>query len=168
MDRYKDNTNPPTIKFRMESGRIRVYTDGKIARGAGKILRNELGDMGSEVKHSVASGRSIGYKDDGTVNRALGGYSSFPSYYKELKFKSRKDFAAVLERKKGKRFNDLAERAISNLSTGRDSSFGRIPANRKFRVKTRQSFDNKDVVFRRIRGKIVPMRFKKKLEEAPF
>lgn len=165
----KENPNPPKVTFRMIRGRVVPIVAGKRARGAGPILRQEIQDRYSEVKHADKGyrGASVDWDHGHAVN--FGVKSTFPPFFSQLKFNSRKQFLEVVEKKKGKKYEDLVEDSIDGLLHGRESSHGYIPPNQQFRFATKQSFNNRGVVFRRIDGKVRPLKFKKKEEdEVPF
>ncbi len=99
--------------------------------------------------------------------------STFPEFLRETKIGSRKAFMRVLASGKGKRFQRLKEEAIDRLERGYRNSHGYDEPSKEFMVASKQLYDNKDIIFRRIRGKIVPLRIKKKdrydhLPDAPF
>lgn len=140
----------------------------KLAKDA---IQSEIQEMRSEISNSVAGQRTvIGYGSDMKV---IGTKSTFPSYLRETGINTRKDFMKVLQSKKGKRYERVRQEAIKRLNEGYQNPQGRAMPDMEFKVKTGQVYDNKDIIFRRVRGRIIPIRVKKKdrydlMEEAPF
>ena len=163
--KLKENPNPPRVTFRRIHGRIVPIIQGKKAHGGTKILRQELEDRASEIAHAEKGMRGVGYHE-GEAVKNFGTRSSFPAWYSEIGFKGKKDFAKTIKEKKGVKYERLVDDSINGLLHGRDSSFGRIPASTSFRIATRQTFDNTNVIFRNIDGRVVPIRSKR--EEIPF
>ena len=163
--KLKENPNPPQVTFRRIHGRIVPIVKGKRAPGATKILKQELDDRASEIAHAEAGYRGVGYHEGHAVKN-FGTKSSFPSWYSDIGFKSKKDFVKTIKEKKGVKYERLVNDSISGLLHGRNSSFGYVPPSTSFRIATRQTFDNTHVVFRNIDGRVVPMRIKR--EEIPF
>lgn len=166
----KQNANPPQVTFRRIRGRIVPIVNGKQPRGATKILQQELSDRVQEIKEAERGQRAVGYHE-GQAVKNFGTKSTFPSWYKDIGFKNKADFAKVVKTKEGVKFQRLVDDSIEGLIHGRSTSFGPIPPNRKFRLATKQEFDNKDVIFRRIDDRVVPMRipiWKRRDDEVPF
>ena len=165
----KQNPNPPKVTFRMIRGRIIPIVNGKQPRGATKVLREEVNSMIGEVKHAEKGVRGVGYNEQGEAVKNYGTKSTFPKFFGELHFNSRKQFLDIVEKKKGARYEAFVDKSIDGLLHGRESSFGRIPPNEKFRQATKQEFNNKGVIFRKIEGKVIPLRPRyPRDEEVPF
>jgi len=168
----KLNDNAPKVTFRRIRGRVVPIVNGKQPVGATRPLREELVMREMEVREAEAGKRGASIDDQGN-QKGFGTKSTFPKFFRELGFNSKKQFLKVMESKKGKKYEQVVNDSISSLLKGRDSTYGRIPPNEKFRVATKQEFDNRGVSFRRVNGKVIPMRFKKarkpkKEEELPF
>ena len=158
----KVNPNPPKITFRMVRGRIIPIVGGKKVRGATKPLRQELSTRETEVRQADRGMRGVGYNDKREAVRNFGTKSTFPKFFGELGFKSKADFVKTIKSRKGVRYERLVNDSIDSLLHGRSSSFGRIPPDEKFRLATKQEYNNEGVVFRKINGRVVPMRPKHK------
>ena len=166
------NKKAKPIKFRRVNGRIKLYMGDKRV-GGGRMVKQRLGEMKMEIDHAEKGYSVTTMKDFGSGGAEFkrhGVKSTFPKWYSQHGFKNKQDFARVLARKKGIRNERLVKQAIEDLSEGYETPHGRVPGSKEFQVKTRQKFDNKGVVFRRIRGRVVPMRPRKPLmdEEVPF
>lgn len=140
---------------------------------AKKEVHNELDQMKWEIGQSEKSSSTLINDGFDRVSHRSFTPSTFPEFMRRAGINSKKDFSKVIKSKKGIRFNRLKDEAISRLENGYQNQHGRDDPNKKFLVKTGQLHDNKDVIFRRIRGRIVPIRVKKKnrfdlMEEAPF
>jgi len=96
--------------------------------------------------------------------------STFPAYMRESGISSTKDFLKVLSQKKGVRFDRLKAEAITRLDKGYMNEHGFDPPNTEFKVASKQLHDNKNIVFRRVRGRIIPMRipYSKRADLVPF
>lgn len=165
----KLNPNPPKVTFRRINGRIVPIVNGKQPRGATKPLRQELATREMEVRQAAKGFRGVGYNDKGEAVRNFGSKSTFPKFFGELGFNSKKQFLDVVAKKKGKKYEELVNDSIHSLLVGRSSTFGDIPPDERFRLATKQEFNNVGVVFRRIDGKVRPMRgLKKKKEEEEY
>ncbi len=168
----KLNPNPPKVTFRRIRGRVVPIVDGKQPRGATRPLREELYLREMEVREAQRGMRGATLDDQGNY-KGFGTKSTFPPFFRELGFSSRKQFLDVVKKKQGRKYDQLVEDSIESLIKGRESEqFGRIPPNEKFRLATKQEFDNQGVIFRRIDGKIKPLRPKfirpKNYDEVPF
>lgn len=166
------------LTFKKESGRIVLYSDGKRV-GGGRMVKDRLLEMKGEVRaaeagYTVSTMKDLG--DRGYEYKRHGVKSTFPEWYGEIGFRNKDDFMRVFNKKQGKRKDKLVNQAIEDLSEGYKTSFGPVPENQKFRLKTRQDFDNTNVIFRKIRGRIVPIKTKgpakkqhnKYSDEVPF
>lgn len=160
----KQNPNPPHITFRRIRGRIVPIVQGKKAPGATKLLGQELQDRASEIAHAEKGVRGVGYSE-GEVTHSFSTKSTFPAWYSKLGFKNKADFSNTLKKKSGVKFDRLVNDSIESLSHGRTSTFGNIPASTKFRLATKQEYNNRGVIFRNIDGKVVPLRIG---AEVPF
>ena len=164
---FKDNPTPPQIRFIRKNGRIIPIVNKKKVYKSSDLVKDRLEDMKMEVKNAEASGKSHAALDDGSY-RHFGGYSTFPEFYKSMKFRNKNDFYKVAAATSGKRSDDLVTQAIEDLKSGYESSFGRVPPNLQFRVMTKQTYDNNGVVFRKLNGKVVPLRFSKKSNNVEY
>ncbi len=155
-----DNKKSKSISFKKVKGRI-VVLNGSKKVGGSRSVTNRLAEMKgiidkSEKGHTVTTMKEFG--SSGAKFRRHGVKSTFPSWFSRLGFNSKKDFNKVVESKKGKRYDRLVNKAIKDLSKGHRTQFGEVPADKDFLVKTRQKFDNKGVIFRKIKGKIRPIK----------
>lgn len=159
----KDNPTAPPIRFVRIKGRIVPIAGSRKVPKAGELIDDRLEEMRYEVKAAESSGRQYSASN----NRSFGGFTTYPDYYRKMKFKNKLDFETTLNKRAGKRFDDLVEQTIEDLKDGYSTSHGRIPPSMKFRVMTRQTFDNTNIVFRRINGRVRPMRIDAN-DEVPF
>jgi hypothetical protein len=143
-------------------------------RVAKRMIKDELKSMSFEIKSSEKA-RSFLMPKENSYQFSHRVYikSTFPSYLKETKINTTKDFNKVLKSGKGKRFDRLKKVAIDRLEHGYENEHGRDMPSIKFLKKTKQIYDNKNVIFRKVRGRIVPMRIPKRnrydiLPDAPF
>ena len=162
-----ENKKAKSITFKRQNGHIMLYM-GERHVGGGRMVHSRLNEMKSEVDkavkgHTVTTMKQFG--SSGVQFARHGVQSTFPKWYGQHGFKNKLDFAKTLKNKQSVRNKRLVNQAIDDLSKGYDSSHGRVPPSEKFQVKTRQKFDNRNVIFRRIRGRIVPMRIN---DEVPF
>lgn len=138
---------------------------------AKKAIESELEQMKYEINQSEKGSRSFtGY---GTSLKVVGTKSTFPEYMRASGIGSTKDFMKVISQKKGIRKERLKKIAISRLEQGYQNKHGFDMPDMKFKKKTGQVHDNKDIIFRRIGGRIVPIKVERKnrydlMEEAPF
>lgn len=166
------NKKAKPISFVKKNGRISLRMgDQKV--GGSNMVSERLAEMKEEIKGAEA-GRTVTTMKE----RSYGGHdfkrygikSTFPKWFGESGFNSKKDFLKTINSKKGVRYDRLVNRAIDDLSRGYSTSFGRVPASEKFQVASRQKFDNRGVVFRVIDGKVRPMKFggRSYQDEIPF
>lgn len=154
------NKDAKPITFVKKNGRISLKM-GKRSVGGERLVIDRIREMKMEVEKAEKGSTVSTMKDFGPGSaeyKRHGIKSSFPKWFGELGFNSKKDFIKVLNSKKGVRYDRLVNRAIDDLSTGYSSSYGRIPPSEEFQVKSRQKFDNRGVVFRVIDGKVRPIR----------
>jgi hypothetical protein len=165
-DDLKDNKKSKEVRFKKVKGRL-VLLNGKKKVGGTRLVQERLDEMKTAVK-SAEAGKTVSTMKDmgdkGYEYKRHGIKSSFPAWFSRLGFNSKKDFQSVMNRKSGPRYERVVNKAIKDLSTGYRTKFGDVPASKKFLVATRQKFDNKNVIFRTINGKVVPM----KISEPPF
>jgi len=157
----KKNKDAKPITFVKNKGRISLRMGSKKVGGA-NMVTERLNEMKSEIRESQAGSTVTTMKDSGpgkTEYKRHGIKSTFPSWFGKSGFNSKKDFIKVINSKKGVRYERLVNRAVDDLSGGYNTSYGRVPANKEFQVKSRQKFDNKGISFRVIDGKVRPMRF---------
>ena len=164
----KQNPNPPKVTFRMIRGRVVPIVEGKRPRGATRLLREELYMREMEVREAEKGIRGATTDDRGNT-KGFGTRSTFPPFFGELGFNSKKQFLQVVKKKQGRKYEDLVNDSIDSLIGGRESKqFGRIPPSERFRLATKQEYNNQGVVFRRINGKVIPLRPRHIEEEVPF
>ena len=169
------NPNAPKVTFTKRRGQLRLLADGKDIAGE-KLVLQRISEMRDQVEHAERGSTVTTMKDVGPGSAEFkrhGIKSTFPSFFTSLGFKSKEDFVKVLNRKEGVRYNRLVDQAVEDLLKGYESPFGDVPPSQEFKIKSRQIFDNRNVTFRTIDGKVVPIRSKKQpkfedLEEAPF
>ena len=161
MTRFKDNKNPPAVKFIRKNGRIIPIVAGKQSRKAEKILNENIQDMPADVQMTEAGRRTVNDQGERVTWK-----STFPKHFHEGGFKTKKQWLSAVEKKSGKDFD-----IITQLASERHN----------FKVATNQIYDNKLVLFRNIQGKVRPIRAKdenaydfynwkpkKESEEVPF
>jgi len=164
----KLNANPPRITFRMVRGRVIPIVQGKQPRGATRPLRQEFDTRVLEVKQAERGMRGVGKDEHGHVVKNFGTKSTFPQFFGDLGFNSKKQFLDVASKKTGRKYEDLVNNSVNSLLVGRNSTFGDIPPNEKFRLATKQEYNNKGVIFRKMNGKVVPLRPKYVDDGVPF
>lgn len=172
---YKQNPNPPQIRFIRKNGRIIPIVNKKRVPAAGEHIQMRLGEMGNEVKKASSEGMSFKQHHDGSTKYSKA-FSNYPDFYRQLKFKNKDDFKRAFEGKTSKS-DDLIKQAHEDISGGYESANGyRVPPDLTYKVQTRQVFNNNGVVFRKLNGRVVPLRIKaskpKKIEinhdDVPF
>lgn len=161
MERYRDNINAPKVKFIRVRGRVIPIFSGNSKgtkpRVAGRIVEDQLDAMEDSVKNAESGKRVIqGY---GTDTHVVGTKSTFPAFYSQIGFKNKGDFKVVLE-KSGVRHDRLIDAAVSDIKSGENYGMHLPNRSKEFQVATRQIFDNKNVVFRKLNGKIIPLHIK--------
>lgn len=157
----KLNPNPPKVTFRRIRGRVVPIINGKQPKGATRPLREELYMREMEVREA-AKGMRGATEDEYGNYKGFGTKSTFPPFFGELGFHSKKEFLKVVKKKQGRKYDDLVEDSIDSLLKGRESKqFGHIPPSEQFRLATKQEFNNQGVIFRRMNGKVVPLRPRK-------
>jgi hypothetical protein len=135
-----ENKNPPSVRFIRKHGRIIPIVSGKKSYKAEKILKQNIDEMDMEVKIAEAGRRFT--RDDGS----WGGHgSTFPQFFRDMGFKTKKQWNKAIEKQSGHDFD-----GILNAASDRHN----------FKVATKQIFDNKLVMFRTINGKVRPIRAK--------
>lgn len=138
--------------------------------GAKALIRSQLKGMAYEVKSSTAGSSALIHDQYGRVSHRAFTPSTFPDYVQKSGAGSTKEFLKILSSKKGLRYDRLKTTAIDRLENGYQNQHGYDIPNTKFLVASKQLHDNKDIVFRRIRGRIVPMRVphSKRYDLVPF
>lgn len=156
------NKKSKPIRIKKQNGRLRIY-NGQKSVGGERALIGRLKEMKMEV-NTAEAGKTVSVMKDlgskGTSYKRYGVKSTFPKWFGRIGFNSKKDFNKVYNRKSGERYQRLVRKAHKDLSQGYDTSFGEVPPDTDYLVKTRQRFDNRGVIFRRINGKVVPLRVK--------
>lgn len=152
---FVENKNKPNITFVKRRGRLRLLGDGKDIGGE-QLLNDRIAEMVREVKGAEA-GFAVTTVKGGQFQRH-GVKSTFPDFFRKAGFTTKKDFIRAAERRKGPAFERIVNQAIDDLTKGFSSSFGDVPANKDFLVKTKQMFDNRNVIFRVIDGRVVPLK----------
>lgn len=158
LDLFKDNSNAPRINFMKMNGRIIPIVNKHRVLKAAPLVEDRLNEMKTEVQHAQSAGRLFKETFHGTHH--VGAFSTYPEFYRSIKFKNKADFKKASETLSGRKGEALVEQAIDDLKGGYDSPAGRVPPNLGFRVLTKQTYDNTNVIFRRIHGKIRPIRVK--------
>lgn len=168
----KDNPNAPQIRFIRKNGRVIPIVQKKKVTRAAPLVDERLEEMKIEVEHATKGERGVGYDENRNAVKNFSIRSTYPDFYREAKFRNKNEFFKTIEKREGQKFDALAGQAIDDLKGGYETSFGRVPPNLHFRVLTKQTFDNTNVVFRRINGRVVPIRNPKaefmKDDEIPF
>lgn len=161
-DDFVRNPKAPNVVFRKIRGRIVPIVGGKRHRRGEKILEMNLDAMNRQVEKAEAGTRL--FSGSGTTHRVIAQPSTFPTYFRQLGFKSKKEWQGAF-RKKGEKYQRVVEFAAGEPD---------------FQIATKQIFDNYLVNFRTIEGKVRPLRakslaqykrhqpIKKQLAEVPF
>ena len=140
---------------------------------AQKRILQELNNMRWEVMQSEKGRSSLIRDSHDRVSHRSYSESSFPDYVRKSGIKSKNDFESVIKKSKGVRFDRLKSHAIERINHGYSNKHGYDQPDLKFKVKTGQLYDNKDVIFRRYRGRVIAMRVPKSkrydlMDDAPF
>jgi hypothetical protein len=125
---------------------------------AKRIISKELNNMAWEIKRSEAGSSTLVKDEHDRVTHRAFTKSSFPKYMSEAGINSTKDFLKVLSQKKGIRHDRLKNEAIKRLEQGYKNEHGFDVPSKEFLVASKQLYDNKNVIFRRVRGRIIPIR----------
>jgi hypothetical protein len=175
-------SNETITTFTRKQGKIvkivkpRFVETGKKPDYSSRFAKNRIDSMIDQMKYEIdqseKSSSTLVFNKDGSAHRAYT-KSTFPEFLRQTKINTRKDFMKVLASKKGVRYNRLKDEAVQRLNRGFQNDHGFDSPDMEFRTKTGQVWDNQDVVFRKIRGRIVPIRTRsrkkrKELEEVPF
>lgn len=158
-ERYRENSHAPSVRFIRKGGRvIPIVTGSKTgvkSRVAGQIVNDQLHGMEHSVDIAEKGKRvHLGY---GTDHEVRGMSSTFPKFYSEIGFKNKADFKTSLD-KPGAKQERLIQRAIEDIKKGETYGFGGPNVSTNFKLATRQIFDNQNVIFRKMSGKVVPIR----------
>ena len=161
MDQYKDNPNAPRVRFIRKNGRVIPIIQGDRKgvkpRVASSIVDSQISAMSESVKNAEAGKRIVtGY---GTSQHVIGTKSTFPKFYGELGFKNKHHFFATLQ-KPGVKQDQLMSAAVKDIKSGKDYGLGLPNRSKQFQVATREIFDNTNVIFRKLNGRVVPMKIK--------
>lgn len=140
---------------------------------AKKAISQEISSMVHEVKSSQKSSSYLSRDQYGTVTNRHYTASTFPKYFSSVGANSSSDFEKIANSKKGVRYDRIKTEAIDRLENGFKNSHGYNDPDAKFLVKTGKYYDNKDIIFRKVKGVVRPLRVPKKnrydlMEEAPF
>jgi hypothetical protein len=159
MDRYRTNENAPQVRFIRRNGRVIPLISGNRAgvkpRVATDIMRDQLEAMEHSIDQAERGKRVMtGY---GTDFEVKGFKSSFPFWYSEIGFKNQKDFYKTLKTPGAKQFR-LTDQAERDIVKGESYGFGLPNRSTRYKLATRKIFDNEGVVFRKIGGKVRPLR----------
>lgn len=167
-NRFKENPRAVAPSFRKKGYRVEVVAGDRKVAGH-RLFLGRLREMNQQVSAAEQGRRLAAVHDSGT--RSYAQKSTFPSFYSSIGFQGKKDFIKVYHSREGVKFKRLGEQAIHDLNKGYSTHLHESGPNKEWLVKTRQVFDNKNVVFRRIRGRIVPMRVSRPRaasDEVPF
>lgn len=134
------NQNAPKVRFVRINGRIIPIVSGKKSPKAEKALNRGIDEMTSEVSVAEAGRRTV--NDHG--ERVTWG-SSFPKYFGENGFRTKKQWMSAVEKKSGKDYEVITKMAADTHA---------------FRIATKQIFDNHNVIFRNIDGRVRPIKLK--------
>lgn len=170
--RYRDNPNAPQIRFIKRNGRVIPIINRVKKVLLAPVVEGRLLEMMSEVKHAQQGLRGVATDlEHGGSVKNFATMSTYPKWYSQIGFKNKDHFLSVAHNEKSKKFDSLTEQAIRDLKSGYDSPYGRVPPDMKFRVATKQTYDNKGVIFRKIDGTVRPIRIQHKTiksSEVPF
>jgi len=167
MESFRDNPNPPRVRFIRVHGRVIPIVNNKKSLLGSKMISDRLEEMRQEVQHAERGMRGVGYNEHGEAVKNFATRSTFPPWYSHHGFKNKEQFYKTIDNLKSRKRIGLEEQAVEDLSKGYMTSFGRVPPSLGFKVVTRQVYDNRGVTFSRIDGLVRPMHFKKD-EEVPF
>jgi len=161
MELIKPNPHAPQVRFIRRNGRVIPLISGNRAgvkpRVATRIVRDQVEAMSQAVEVAEKGQRvHLGY---GTSHEVRGFGSSFPKFYGELGFRNKADFRKVLNTPGARQFR-LMDQAVRDIKAGHSYGTGLPNQSRRFELATRQVFDNTNVVFRKIDGKVRPLRLK--------
>ena len=137
-------------------------------------INQELSSMKSEILQSEKSSSILIRKENSNdVSHRSFTESTFPEYMRKSGIGSSKDFLSVLNKAKGLRFERLKKVAIDRLNNGYQNKHGYDLTDIDFKKKTGQIYDNKNVIFRFVRGRVIRIKVDLKnrhdlQEDAPF
>lgn len=164
---YKQNPKQPQIRFIRKNGRIIPIVNRKKVSAASDNLEGRLGEMKGEVSGASSEGKSFKQGIDGSTSYSKG-FSNYPEFYRQLKFRNKNDFFKAFVGK-GKKADDLVGQAHEDLSNGYESALsGRVPPDLNYKTETRQVFNNNGIVFRKIKGRVVPIKSSKKAKKNDY
>lgn len=164
---FKDNKNPPQVRFIRKNGRIIPIVQGKKKTSLSPVVEGRINEMSSEVRQAQQGKRLVAHNRDTDTYVNFAEKSTFPRFYSRIKFKNKDDFFKTIEKKSGPKFEKILDTAVDDLQTGYDTPYGgAVPPNEKFLVGTKQVFDNRNVIFRRIDDRIVPIKLKSRIRKS--
>ncbi len=137
------------------TGKAGSYTSGY----AKKRISAEIRQMIYEVSRSEKSSSRLEMNKNQVTGRTYV-KSTFPSFMRESGISTKKDFLKIASENKGVRFNRVKAAAISRIHEGYKNEHGYNAPDREFGLKTGYLYDNKNVIFRYIRGRVIPLRLK--------
>lgn len=158
---FRDNPNPPQIRFIRKGGRIIPIVNRKKLTKSSSDVELRLVEMASEVREAQKGFRGANYDESTGLSKGFGVKSTYPKFYSQIKFKNKDHFNKVFLTESGNKYEQLVDHAIKDLKEGYESPSGFVPRNLRFRVATKQTFDNRKIVFRKIDGIVRPLRFGK-------
>lgn len=162
----KQNPNPPAVRFIRKNGRIIPIVQGKKKRSLIDNLEGRVNEMKREVNEAERGMRQVSYDRETDHHRNFATKSSYPEWYSKIKFKNKEDFKTALLSQRGKKHDEIINQAIDDLIGGYESpDVGRVPPDREFRIKTKQAWDNTNVIFRKIDGKVRPIKIRLKQDD---
>lgn len=140
MDRFVENKNAPSVRFVRIRGRIVPIVGGHKSNKGAAILKDRIDHMDHEVQVAEA-GRRVRL-DDGSTHSWKSG---FPQHFRDLGFATKKQWNAAMSKGSGPAFDSIVDKAADNMA---------------FKVATKQVYDNRHVLFRKIDGEVRPIRAK--------
>ena len=167
LEGFRDIPKAQFPRVKKVNGRIAIF-NGHERVGGQKILLGRIHEMSAEVRDAERGARGVAHHEHGS--RAYAVSSSYPEWYSKLGLTNKDDFMRVVKAKQGVKFERVAANAAADLNKGYHTAYGDVPANSQWKVKTKQAWDNRGVVFRRVHGRIVPIHTKraKAADEVPF
>lgn len=158
------NENAPQIRFVRIRGRVVPIVQGKKKLSLVPKVEDQIQEMKHEISIAEKGSRQVAHSEYGD-SKNFATQSTFPGWYKSLGFRNREEFLGAVKTRNTKKFDKVADEAIDHLKDGYESTYGRVPPDTEFRIKTRQDFDNTGVIFRKIDGKVRPLRFGPKIQK---
>jgi len=109
------NPKAPKLSVKRVKGKLRVFKGSKAVSGAGKELDATIQSLRTDVIQAEAGKRIV--IGTGINRRVVATPSTFPKFFREGGFRTKKDFLRGLDRGKGPVFERISQIALEDLLT---------------------------------------------------